>query len=144
MGPGTAEAAVATYEPLITSLAHRFSDGDPDLFQDLAQEGRVAVLESHAEARQPKYVVNRITWAIARYAHKEGRERDHLCLDDIIPTNGEDPEKAALRALALARANLTDRQAQALIRVITNEDPSGADRRVAYTARQKIRAAANR
>ena len=136
----TTAEAVASHEPLIAATARRFSRGDPDLQEDLEQEGRLTVLQTIPRNRPKAYVTRAILLAISRYAGKEHRERGHIRLDDFIPVNGENPERDALQNLAFEEAHLTETQAEALARAILGEEPlDQATRKAVQRARQKLR-----
>ena len=138
----------ADFETFITATALSMSWGDPDLRDDLEQEGRLAALTELAKPNpHPDFIRKRIERDIARYAVREGRERDHLSLDDSLtgyePASRHDTEAEALanieRADALAQSQLTDSQAEAVGAAARGDKLSPGNRSVLQNVRRKIR-----
>ena len=138
---------LADFEVFITATAQSMSWGDPDLRDDLEQEGRVAVLTELAKPNaHPDIVRKRIRTEVARYAQREGIERGHLSLDDSLsgyePARRHDTEAEALANLDRAglRQHLTQRESDALAVDVSRGTPrNSADERAARRARAKIR-----
>ena len=143
----TAPLSLDGFESFIKATAQSLSWDDPDLRDDLEQEGRLAVLTEMAKpSPHADYILKRIVRDLTRYAMREGIERDHLSLDDSLtgyePASRHDTEAEALANLgrAAVRQHLTQREADALVADVSRGTPrNSADERAARRARAKIR-----
>jgi len=83
-GPGAHVLTVEDFQPHIITCARQQTD-NPDLREDLIQEGILATLEClQAPHVNPTVVRDRIYHRILRYADRERSEAAHLSLDQMM------------------------------------------------------------